>query len=587
MSARPVAVVTVLAVCAVAAPARAADPIMPLSQVRKGMKCTGLSVVRGTDISSFDVEVLDVVAGDESARQPLILVRVSGPAVDATGIAEGFSGSPVICPDDDGVQRFAGAIAFASGDYGGHVALATPIESVLGLPVDPPKSTRRNAKAARRARPLAMPLAVAGLSAPVAAGFRRLATRAHRRLSTAPFAPITSAFPPQQIRPGASLAVGLASGDLTAGAVGTVTYVDGDKVWGFGHPFDAVGRRALLLKDAWVYTVVGNPIDAQDLTSYKLAAPGHDLGTFSNDAPSAVVGRVGVLPARFPLRITSKDEDTGRVLQRNISLVDENAAGLPPGASPLSLVGPVAVAQAVYDTLRGSPSQQSGRMCVRIKVRERKQQMGFCNAYVGGSPSSSGAPMAGDFANAATMLDGYNFGVLHITGVDVDLTLRRDLRQAYLTRVRAPQVLRRGKRVRISLVARRVRGAQVTRSFTFRVPRGARRGTRDLVLSGAPADSGGYADTLDALAGVFDLTLGEPGSDGRGPSSIAALARNITRLEREDGVTASFLSPGESHQDADAAEYLAYRDPLLRLTGTVRTTVRVAAAARRPRHHQR
>src|SRR4051794_35602048 len=165
MSARPVAVVTALAVLAVAAPARASDPIMPLSQVRKGMKCTGLSVVQGTDISSFDLEVLDVGPGDESARQPLILVRVSGPAVDATGIAEGFSGSPVICPDDDGVQRFAGAIAFASGDYGGHVALATPIESVLGLPVDPPKSTRRNAKAARRARPLAMPLAVAGLSA--------------------------------------------------------------------------------------------------------------------------------------------------------------------------------------------------------------------------------------------------------------------------------------------------------------------------------------------------------------------------------------------------------------------------------------
>src|SRR3954469_15120444 len=173
MSALRVAVATALACLAAAAPSRAADPIMPLSQVKKGMKCTGRSVIQGTDISTFDVEVLDVVAGDSGARQPLILVRVSGPAVDSTGIAEGFSGSPVICPDDDGVQRFVGAIAFASGDYGGHVALATPIESVLGLPVDPPKSTRRNAKAARRARPLAMPLAVAGLSAPVAAGFRR------------------------------------------------------------------------------------------------------------------------------------------------------------------------------------------------------------------------------------------------------------------------------------------------------------------------------------------------------------------------------------------------------------------------------
>src|SRR3954462_16009552 len=129
-----VAVATVLASLAAAVPVRAADPIMPLSQVKKGMKCTGRSVIQGTEISTFDVEVLDVVAGDPGARQPLILVLVSGPAVDSTGIAEGFSGSPVICPDDDGVQRFAGAIAFATGDYGGHARLRPPTQTGPGPP---------------------------------------------------------------------------------------------------------------------------------------------------------------------------------------------------------------------------------------------------------------------------------------------------------------------------------------------------------------------------------------------------------------------------------------------------------------------
>src|SRR3954470_11053618 len=105
-----------------AAPAQAAQPIMPLSQVHKGMRCTGLSVIQGTDISSFDVEIIDVVANDAGDDQPLILVRASGPAVDATGIAEGFSGSPISCPDDQGVQRVIGAIAYATADYGGHVA---------------------------------------------------------------------------------------------------------------------------------------------------------------------------------------------------------------------------------------------------------------------------------------------------------------------------------------------------------------------------------------------------------------------------------------------------------------------------------
>src|SRR3954451_15443506 len=346
MFALRVAVVTALACLATAAPSRAADPIMPLSQVKKGMKCTGRSVIQGTEISSFDVEVLDVVAGDPGARQPLILVRVSGPAVDATGIAEGFSGSPVICPDDDGVQRFAGAIAFASGDYGGHVALATPIESVLGLPHAPPGAASRNARAARHKRPLLAPLSVGGLSDPVARAFRRAATRAHRRLTTAPFAAVTSYLPPPQLQAGGSLAVGLSSGDITAGAVGTVTYVDGPRVWGFGHPFDATGRRELLLKDAYVYTVIGNPVGVGDAISQKLAAPGHLLGTISADGPNGVAGRVGQLPPQIPIRVDARDADTDTRQVVTTLVPDETAVGDPSGGSPLSLAGPMAVAQA-------------------------------------------------------------------------------------------------------------------------------------------------------------------------------------------------------------------------------------------------
>ena len=100
-----------LAVVLVApAGARAAAPIMPLSEVQVGAHCTGLTVVRGTDVSSFDVEVLDVI-GAERPLTARILVRVSGPAVDATGIGPGFSGSPVLCPGADGAERNIGALS--------------------------------------------------------------------------------------------------------------------------------------------------------------------------------------------------------------------------------------------------------------------------------------------------------------------------------------------------------------------------------------------------------------------------------------------------------------------------------------------
>ena len=577
MPARPVAVVAVVAAVAVAAPARAADPIMPLSQVRKGMKCTGLSVVQGTDISSFDVEVLDVVAGDESARQPLILVRVSGPAVDSTGIAEGFSGSPVICPDDDGVQRFAGAIAFATGDYGGHVALATPIESVLGLPVDPPKGTRRNARAARHKRPLLAPLSVGGLSDPVARGFRSAAARAHRRLSTAPFAPVTSYFPPQQLQPGSSLAVGLSSGDITAGAVGTVTYVDGPKVWGFGHPFDATGRRELLLKDAYVYTVIGNPVSSGDAVSQKLAAPGHDLGTLTADGPSGVAGRLGALPPRIPVRVDARDADTGERQVVTAQVPDETAVGMPSGASALALTGPMAVSQAVFSVLESSPSRLSGSMCVRVTVRERSRPMRFCNTYVGagGGPqddeggSVPGGALVADISDALNAVDAFKFGEVHVTSVGVRLSVERGLRQAYLVSGSArSRFVRRGAHLRVRATLQRAFGGRIRRTLSIHVPSDAPLGARDMVLIGSPADSSDESggDVVD-LSGALDS--GTTSSDGAGPHSIPGLAGEIARLHRYDGVRASFTRP----RGRAGTGTKAYRDPDLRISGRLRLPV--------------
>ena len=80
-----------LVLAALCVPANAAlaagGPIMPLSQVQPGMQCTGETVVQGTTISSFNVDVIDVVeAPGEGAR---ILVQVSGPVVDTTASPRG------------------------------------------------------------------------------------------------------------------------------------------------------------------------------------------------------------------------------------------------------------------------------------------------------------------------------------------------------------------------------------------------------------------------------------------------------------------------------------------------------------------
>ncbi|QEC50201.1 hypothetical protein FSW04_23210 [Baekduia soli] len=571
---RAAAVLAVLLPLAVPAAARAGDPIMPLSEVQAGMHCTGSSVIQGTTITDFDVDVLGVLDGPD----PQILVRVSGPAVDTTGIAEGFSGSPVRCTGADGVARTIGAIAQGTGDYGNKVVLVTPIEAMLGEPVDPPASARpMPARLARSVRPLATPMSFGGVTGPVAAALRAAAAKTGRALYAAPAAPRV-AFGVQELVPGASVAVGLASGDVSAGAIGTVTYVDGDAVWAFGHPLDGAGRRSLLLQDAYVYTVIDNPLDTDQSTSYKLAAPGHDLGTLTDDAPDAVVGRLGALPDRFPMHITATDLDGGRVLHENLQIADETGVGQPTGSSSLTQVGPVALAQAAYDALRGSPARQSGSMCVRITLRESRRPLRFCNTYVGGSPSAAGAPMVADLATATGQIDAYNFGVLHITGVSVDLKLRRALHQAYLLSATAPSHVRRGRDVRVRVVAQHVRGARFARTIRVHVPAGLSTGEHVLTLTGTPADGGGPSGSQD-LTSTFEVTLGDTGSGSgsgdAGPRTVAELARAVAATGREDGVTASFRDPGDSSGDTATEEVEVLRDPQLRYSGSARLRILV------------
>jgi hypothetical protein len=584
MRARFLAAALGAALLAGAAPgtARAGDPIMPVSELRPGMQCTGYSVVQGTTISSFDVEIVDVVSGDASANDgPRILVRVSGPAVDRTGVGPGFSGSPIYC---DG--KNAGAISEAIGEYGGKTVLATPIEEILANSPDAPrgKPIARQARAWRprgrahigRVLPLAEPLTVSGLSSGLAARLSQAGAQspARRRVLTAPSMPLNP-FPPQPPRPGSSLSVGYSSGDIAVGAVGAVSYVDGDKVWGFGHPFENSGLRGLLLQDAYVYTVINNPNAGDDTGStYKLAAPGHDLGTISNDASDAVAGRAGALPPTIPVRVFSQDEDTGARGTVGVHVVDETDIGTPTGSSALSFVAPLAVAQGASEILRSAPGKLSGTVCIQISLRERKRPLRLCNRYVSAlapSDPEAGANIvaaggASDALAALSELDDYKPAPLHVTEFAARVKLERGLHQAFLRSVDLPRRVRAGHRVRARFHLQLVRGPRITRTFRLRIPSGLHRGRHRLTFLGRDVDDPD-SDLFGAL--VDTITIGgddEGESTGHlGARNLKQLAARIKAIERYDGVRLR----------AAGARSHAYRDPQLRISGRASKVVRV------------
>src|SRR5687767_5761610 len=102
--------------------------LLPLEEVRVGMKGTARTVFSGTETQEFGVEVLGVLPGFPGPRQSAIIARLSGANVEKTGVFAGMSGSPVYV---DG--RLVGAIAFSFPFSKEPIAGITPIKQMIDI----------------------------------------------------------------------------------------------------------------------------------------------------------------------------------------------------------------------------------------------------------------------------------------------------------------------------------------------------------------------------------------------------------------------------------------------------------------------
>ena len=574
-------------------PALAAEPVMPLGEVQVGSVCQAASVIRGEAISTFNAEVLDVIRGPQPELSR-ILIRVSGPAVDVTGVGPGFSGTPIRCPRPDGSFAIAGAISEGIGDYGGKVVFATPIEPILAEPVDPPlvrprsRSATPPAVAIAGARPLVGPLTLAGADPRTARVLRRAARKAGRQLvatpGTRPRQAAGLAAPVTPVPPGSAVFAGYSTGQVALGALGTAVYTDGPKVWAFGHPFEGAGRRALYLQTARVSSVIFNPIGSGELSTYKLGEPVADAGIVSGDGISAIAGTTGAAPPNYPMRVLAQDLQTGRQQTLTARIADESALGQPSGISGFGIVAGASASTLAVTVLRGgTPSRTSGEMCVRLRVKPVKKQLRFCNRYVlgPGAPALGIAgPVMTDISAAAGLFDAYEFGALEPTDLQIALRLRRGTTQSFVESVSAPSTLRRGKRATLRLRLRRASSGRVTtKTIRFTVPSSAPRGDRLLTVTGPPSDAAGSEEELSAeLEGLFGGE--DSGDSGSGPATPAKFADAFEALQRYDGLRLSFPSeedlesPEGDGGDGGSGSRL-YRDPQLRLTGTARAPVTI------------
>ena len=308
--------------------------ILPAGALAPGMKGYGFSDLGdGKGVQRFEVEIVGLLKS-YAPKQDLILARVLGGLLDKTGIIAGMSGSPIYV---DG--KLIGALAYGWPFSREPICGITPIQSMLDIrkaPASPPvpiggAATRaaafvsafrdrsfstpmaalfaplRGEPSSAGPSPLPLPVSLSGTLAPGRL-FGEMADAAGWLVTpsgaSAPAAGVAAPPASTRLEPGSAVAAVLLSGDMVLSATGTVTWVEGNSVLAFGHPFLSMGPVAMPMASADVLTVLPSLY-----RSFKFATTGPVLGSVSQDRSTGILGNFGSAPQMVPVTIRMTSED--------------------------------------------------------------------------------------------------------------------------------------------------------------------------------------------------------------------------------------------------------------------------------------
>lgn len=435
--------------CTVASSAQAVD-FLPVSDVRTGMEGHVDTVVTGDDISSFNLKVLGVMK-DRGPSGDLILAKFSGPIMDQTGgIVHGMSGSPAYING-----KLVGAVAYGWGFADGTIGMITPIEDMVKLWNIPYEKNLANPWRDSQLIPLGTPLMAYGFD-PDALAYMKDKLPSYQ-YSTYDTAAADGDDVPKPLKAGGSVAALLVDGDLKLGAIGTVTYVDQDKVVAFGHPFLKRGSVGYFMHNASIFTVVKSVE-----SGFKLGSMGAEVGAVTEDRGAGIAGTSGHIISGIPMAITIRDLDMNRTREAGVKVVE--ADELTP------TLGATAVYSFLSKTLDRS-GEGTSTLSVKIQPRDSKiPTLERTNMFY--SSESIGVKSVDEFYNILDALMNNRFINYEIAGIQVDAAVTKDTKTAMIADATlSPAVASPGDTIVINVKLQPFRGEPVTKEIFFTVPK--------------------------------------------------------------------------------------------------------------------
>jgi hypothetical protein len=485
---------------------------MGVKDIRPGMVGIGRTVFDGTHVEEFRANIIGVLENVIGTHRSLILAKLEGGPLANTGVIAGMSGSPVYVEG-----RLVGAVSYALGAFSKEpIAGITPIAEMTDsttfsdarppgarVKVDYPltrdsltaafrKALNFNRPFAERAndaqltgvsavagiignqlgtllRPIATPLVMSGFEPDLADMFGG-AFRDQGFIPTGGSgAGIHAGEMPFEgpLKPGDAIGVMLVSGDLQLGGTGTVTHIDGDRVYAFGHPMYNLGPTEYPMTRAYVYTVLPSLF-----SSMKLSSTGDVIGTFLQDRATAIAGRLGPGPRTIPITI-SLESDRAPKQTFHFGVVNDQ------------LFGPLMTYASILNTL-GSYERQFGSATFSVRGAakvKRHDDIAFNNLFSGDQASTGAAAYV---VAPITYLMGNDYEKVDLEGVDVTFATTEEPKTATLERVWLDDPRpRAGRTVPLKVLFRTYRGDEVVRTLPIDIPANASGGLSILVSDGA------------------------------------------------------------------------------------------------------
>jgi hypothetical protein len=503
--------------------------ILPLKEIKPGMKAIAWTVFQGTEPEPVPIEIVGRWKNQWGPNQDVIIGKMGGKAI-RTNVAGGMSGSPVYI---DG--KLIGAIALRLSVFSPDAICGiTPIEEMLDIN-DLDKSRPLDAKTPDKLKPskqaeadpgsmlgqlvsagstsgllpqnpmmvpIEAPLTFSGFNDGMLAQFTPMLQQmgiAAVQSGGAGSALHTNKPAPgweHSLNPGESIAGVLVDGDMSITGLGTVTYNDGNRVLAFGHPFFNLGPIDMPMSKGEVLMTL-----ASQYQPNKMANATEIVGALHQDRHSGIMGILGseskMIPVSVHVRALKENETVAREKDFHFNVFVHQK--WTPSLMMMTLAN-------TLSDLNEFRDEATYRLAGKVEMKGGTGLSLSTMQASGELPVPAPMMLATWWGDKFNRLYMNNVNTPDVQKVSVTVDLLPERRVAVIENawVGSPDV-RPGDEVPVKVFLRPYRGDVIQREFKIKIPEGIMRGDHRILLSDADT-----VNRMQNIAGAANRFLDLP-----------------------------------------------------------------------------